>query len=117
MVLGAVRIIMGLLFLSYGLRKMFGILGGEAEVFLSLQWFAGIVELFGGLAIIAGPADPLDGVPVLRTDGLRLLHQPQSARILPDRERRRAGGAVLLLLPVCLGGRRWVLERGWVATT
>ena len=53
-VLGAVRIFMGLLFLSYGLRKMFGLLGGEAEVFLSLQWFAGIVELFGGLALIAG---------------------------------------------------------------
>jgi putative oxidoreductase len=53
-VLGAVRIFMGLLFLSYGLRKMFGLLGGEAEMFLSLQWFAGIVELFGGLALIAG---------------------------------------------------------------
>ena len=53
-VLGAVRIFMGLLFVSYGLRKMFGLLGGEAEIFLSLQWFAGIVELFGGLALIAG---------------------------------------------------------------
>jgi len=53
-VLGAVRIFMGLLFLSYGLRKIFGLLGGEAEPFLSLQWFAGIVELFGGLALIVG---------------------------------------------------------------
>ena len=114
-VLGIVRIFMGLLFLSYGLRKMFGLLGGEAEVFLSLQWFAGIVELFGGLALIAGAADALDGVPVLGTNGLRLLHQPQSARILPNREWRRAGGAVLLFLPVCLGSRRWAVERGWVA--
>jgi putative oxidoreductase len=53
-VLGAVRIFMGLLFVSYGLRKMFGLLGGDAEIFLSLQWFEGIVELFGGLALIAG---------------------------------------------------------------
>ena len=53
-VLGAVRIFMGLLFLSYGLRKMFGLLGADAEPFLSLQWFAGIVELFGGLALIVG---------------------------------------------------------------
>ena len=45
---------MGLLFLSYGLRKMFGMLGGEPEPFLTLQWFAGIVELFGGAAIILG---------------------------------------------------------------
>jgi putative oxidoreductase len=53
-VLGAVRIFMGFLFLSYGLRKMFGMLGAEAEPFLSLQWFAGILELFGGAALIVG---------------------------------------------------------------
>jgi putative oxidoreductase len=52
--LGVVRVAMGLLFLSYGLRKMFGLLGGEAEPFLSLQWYAGIIELFGGIAIIIG---------------------------------------------------------------
>ena len=52
--LGVVRVVMGLLFLSYGLRKMFGLLGGEAEPFLSLQWYAGIIELFGGMAIIIG---------------------------------------------------------------
>jgi putative oxidoreductase len=53
-VLGAVRVFMGLLFVSYGLRKMFGMLGEEAEPFLSLQWFAGIVELFGGAALVVG---------------------------------------------------------------
>jgi len=52
--LGVVRVLMGLLFVSYGLRKMFGLLGAEAEPFLSLQWYAGVVELFGGAAIVIG---------------------------------------------------------------
>jgi putative oxidoreductase len=52
--LGVVRVLMGLLFFSYGLRKMFGLLEGEPEPFLSLQWFAGVIELFGGAAIVAG---------------------------------------------------------------
>jgi putative oxidoreductase len=52
--LGAIRVLVGLLFLSYGLRKMFGLLGEEAEPFLSLQWYAGVIELFGGVAIILG---------------------------------------------------------------
>jgi putative oxidoreductase len=52
--LGAVRILMGLLFFSYGLRKMFGLLQSEPEPFLSLQWYAGVIELFGGAALIAG---------------------------------------------------------------
>jgi putative oxidoreductase len=33
---------------------MFGLLGEEAEPFLSLQWYAGVIELFGGAAIMAG---------------------------------------------------------------
>lgn len=52
--LGIVRVLMGFLFFCYGLRKMFGLLGEEAEPFLSLQWYAGVIELFGGAAIMAG---------------------------------------------------------------
>jgi putative oxidoreductase len=52
--LDVVRVLMGLMFVSYGLRKMFGLLEGEPEPFLSLQWYAGIIELFGGAALTAG---------------------------------------------------------------
>jgi putative oxidoreductase len=52
--LGAVRIVMGLMFWCYGLRKMLGWLGEEPEPLLSLQWFAGIVELFGGALLVVG---------------------------------------------------------------
>lgn len=53
-VLGGIRVFMGLLFVSYGLRKMFGMFGEAPEPFLTLQWFAGIVELFGGAALVLG---------------------------------------------------------------
>jgi len=52
--LDVIRVLMGLLFFSYGLRKMFGLLEGEPEPFLSLQWYAGIIELVGGAALIVG---------------------------------------------------------------
>jgi putative oxidoreductase len=52
--LAIIRVLMGFLFLCYGLRKMFGLLGEAPEPFLTLQWFAGIIELFGGAAIILG---------------------------------------------------------------
>jgi putative oxidoreductase len=52
--LGVIRVIMGLLFLEYGLQKMFGLIGETREPLLTLQWFAGVIELFGGAAIILG---------------------------------------------------------------
>jgi putative oxidoreductase len=53
------RIVAGFLFMQHGLPKLFGILGGmgpqggSAEIF-SLLWFAGVIEVFGGLAIALG---------------------------------------------------------------
>jgi putative oxidoreductase len=47
------RILTGLMFMSHGLVKLFGI-GGRQEVFLSFRWFAGILEFGGGAAITLG---------------------------------------------------------------
>ena len=47
------RILTGLMFMSHGLVKLFGV-GGRAEVFLSFRWFAGILEFGGGAAIALG---------------------------------------------------------------
>lgn len=52
--LSVIRVLMGILFFEYGLRKMFGMFGEPAEPFLTRQWFAGVIELFGGAAIIVG---------------------------------------------------------------
>ena len=54
------RILVGFMFLQHGAQKLFGLLGGfggqegaTAPLF-SLMGFAGILEFFGGLAILLG---------------------------------------------------------------
>lgn len=55
----AFRIVAGLLFAQHGAQKLFGWLGGMGEAggsapFLSMMFFAGLIEFFGGLLIAVG---------------------------------------------------------------
>lgn len=48
------RIFFGLLFLQHGAQKVFGLLGGGKVELVSQMGVAGIIEFFGGLAIVLG---------------------------------------------------------------
>ena len=53
------RIVVGLLFAQHGAQKLFGWLGGVGDdggtaAFLSLMFFAGLIEFFGGLLVAVG---------------------------------------------------------------
>ena len=48
------RIGTGLLFLSHGLQKLFGLFGGEVVPLASLLGVAGVLELIGGALLAAG---------------------------------------------------------------
>jgi len=53
------RIVTGFLFMPHGAQKLFGWLGGMGGTgatasFPGLLWFAGVLESFGGLAILLG---------------------------------------------------------------
>jgi len=55
----ALRIVAGVMFMQHGVRFLFGGLGGTppdggAAPFPSEQFFAGLIELFGGLLIASG---------------------------------------------------------------
>ena len=55
----AFRIVAGLMFAQHGAQKLFGLLGGMGEAggsapFLSLMFFAGVIEFFGGVLIAVG---------------------------------------------------------------
>jgi len=52
--LGMLRAVTGFLFFQHGAQKLFGLLGGNAQELFSLMWVTGVLELFGGLAIMAG---------------------------------------------------------------
>src|SRR5262245_31139201 len=54
---GILRIITAFLFMQHGAQKLFGLLGGGRggpTPFLSQSWFAGVLEIFGGLLILLG---------------------------------------------------------------
>jgi putative oxidoreductase len=49
------RIVCGLLFFLHGLPKLFGGWGRAAPAeFLTQAWFAGVIEVFGGFAVMVG---------------------------------------------------------------
>jgi len=52
----ALRIVAGVMFAFHGAQKLFGVLGGHQQALFTQMWFAGIIELFGGLAVALGLA-------------------------------------------------------------
>jgi len=55
----AMRIVVGLMFAQHGAQKLFGWLGGMGEdggsaAFLSMMFFAGFIEFFGGFLVAVG---------------------------------------------------------------
>lgn len=55
--LAALRIMAGFMFMLHGAQKLFGFLlreGGSTAELFSLTGFAGVLEFFGGLAILLG---------------------------------------------------------------
>ena len=52
--LSMLRAVTGFLLFQHGAQKLFGLLDGNAQELLSLMWVAGVLEFFGGLAIMAG---------------------------------------------------------------
>ena len=56
MTLNLLRIVTGFLLLQHGMQKLFGLLGREAVALNSLSGVAGVLEFFGGAAILVGLA-------------------------------------------------------------
>lgn len=53
--LNALRIVAGALFMQHGAQKLFAVLGRDASVDpFSLLWYAGVLEFYGGLLVVAG---------------------------------------------------------------
>jgi putative oxidoreductase len=48
------RIVAGLLFALHGAQKLFGMFGGQQVPMMSQFWFAGVIEVMGGIMIAAG---------------------------------------------------------------
>jgi len=53
-VYAAFRILVGALFPFHGLQKLFGLHGGDVVPVWSMYWFAGVIELAGGILVGVG---------------------------------------------------------------
>lgn len=52
--LGAARVVFGLMFMQHGAQKLLGAFGASAVDLMTLRGVAGVLELFGGLLIVIG---------------------------------------------------------------
>tara|TARA_Y100000310_G_C19967063_1_gene483804 strand:+ start:77 stop:484 length:408 start_codon:yes stop_codon:yes gene_type:complete len=111
------RIGIGLLFMQHGLQKIFGLFGGMGEgataAALSLMWFAGYIELIGGLAIAVGFFTRLAAV----ITGLEILIAYITAHAKAGLIPIVNGGELALVYFFCFvmitghGALKWSLER------
>lgn len=104
--LGILRIVAGLLFLSHGLVKLFGFPPGAEpgpQPLLTLFGAGGVIESVCGALIALGLLTPADGVPRFGRDGGGLLDVPCAQGLLSRRQWRGRGHPLLPILP--LSGR------------
>ena len=108
--LGAIRIVMALLFANHGLAKL-GI-GGEAADFLTERWVSGMIETFGGFAIALGlltrPVAFLAGG--MASFAYFLGHAPRAFAPIQNGGDRSATYCFFFLLLVAWGPGRWALD-------
>jgi putative oxidoreductase len=113
-VLSILRIMAGLLFMEHGMGKLFGFPSAAMHPsFLTLVWFAGILECFGGALVALGlftrvVAFLLSGEMAI---GYFMVHAPKSFFPLLN-----GGDAAVLycfiFLYLCFaGGGEWSLDR------
>jgi putative oxidoreductase len=110
--LGAARILIGVLYAQHGLAKL-GIGGGEMSGFLTERWIAGVVELFGGMAVALGV---FTHYVAFVTSGQMayayfLSHAPRGFFPIENGGERAAAFCFFFLVLVTSGSGRWAVDR------
>ena len=107
------RVLVGLLFLQHGFQKLFGLLGGTAAAPWSLIFFAGLIELIGGILIALGFFTRLAAL----IGGLELIiayfkvHAPQALAPIVNKGELGLLYIAVFIVIVGYGAGKWSLER------
>lgn len=115
--LSLLRVMAGFLFIPHGAQKIFGWFGrnGQTVPFLDLAWFAGVLEMGGGLLILLGlftrpVAFVLSGLMAV---AYFKAHAPQGFWPILNRGELAALYSFLFLYLSAVGGGPFALERLW----
>jgi putative oxidoreductase len=112
--LSILRIIAGLLFMEHGLSKLFGFPSAAMHPpFLTLLWFAGVLECFGGALVALGlftrvVAFLLSGEMAV---AYFMVHAPRGFFPLLNQGEAAVLYCFLFLYLVLAGGGEWSLDR------
>ena len=112
--LSLLRVITGFLFMQHGLRKMFGLLGGDQiESLMSLTALAGILELVGGPAIMVGIYTPIVAFILSGEMAVAyfMFHFSRGFWPIENRGELAALYAFIFLLFVAIGGGSYSFDR------
>ena len=113
--LTALRIMAGFMFMLHGAQKLFGFLlreGGSIAPLLSLRGFAGVLEFFGGAAILLGlftqpVAFVLSGQMAV---AYFMAHFPRSFWPIENRGEHVVLYCFVFLFLATSGGGKWSLD-------
>ena len=113
--LTALRIMAGFMFMLHGAQKLFGFLlreGGSIAPLLSLRGFAGVLEFFGGAAILLGlftqpVAFLLSGQMAV---AYFMAHFPRSFWPIENRGEHAVLYCFVFLFLATSGGGKWSLD-------
>lgn len=107
------RIVAGLLFALHGAQKLFGAFGGQQVPMMSQFWFAGVIELVGGLMIAIGL---LTSIAAFIASGEMAVayfqaHAPKGWNPLANGGELAVLFCFLFLYIAARGGGRWSADR------
>lgn len=119
--IGAFRIAIGVLFLTHGAATLFGVFGGSqenpghaAEFASGPSWWAGLIQLVGGLLIALGIGTRIAAAIAsgAMTYAYFVVHQPQGLVPLENGGTLAAVYAWALFALIFTGPGAWALESG-----
>jgi putative oxidoreductase len=116
------RIVAGFLFMFHGAQKLLGAFDGNVQAFGTLRWFAGVIELFGGVLIMIGLFGAI--VAFVASGEMAfayfISHQPRGGWPIENRGELAALFCFIFLLIAAKGSGWWSVDglrrRGRAAT-
>jgi putative oxidoreductase len=107
------RIVAGLLFALHGAQKLLGMFGGQQVPMMTLPWFAGVIELIGGVMIAVGLFTSIAAFIASGEMAVAyfMAHTPKGWNPLANGGELAVLYCFLFLYIAARGGGRWSVER------